>query len=395
MKPRIVFGLTTIAALGLPLILGACGGDESAFDKACGEQAAGTACTWLGLPGKQGYNDNGKHRLDTQVNQVQDMLFLPDGSAWFTDFQNYQVRRVDSEGMVSSVVGWTDPVFPGDGPLGGIPSEGGAGADWQLNHPTNLVLDKDGTVILVAWHNHKLLRINPADNWVTVIGGKGPGFAGDGEPAENALFKQLNDAVLDEEGNLYIVDQQNQRVRKIDTQGVTHTIAGTGTPGFSGDSGPGLEAEFHWGYGSNPNPSGGITYADGHLYIADSVNHRIRDMDLATEIVTTLAGTGVKGFSGDGGPAIDAQISNPHDLEIGPDGQLYIADTDNGAVRAIDLESGMIRTAVGTGVLGLTETEGLPATETQLGRTFGLAFDPEGNLYVMDSLNSRIVKVAK
>ena len=118
-------------------------------------------------------------------------------------------------------------------------------------------------------------------------------------------------------------------------------------------------------------------------------------MDLGSGLISGFAGNGVAGDAGDGGPAIQAQPSAPPDLEIGPDGDLYFADTDNGKVRAIDLDTFDIRTVVGTGKLGLDDEEGLAATETQLRRPFGIAFDPDGNLYVMDSLNSRIVKVAK
>lgn len=371
-------------------------GDDH-FTKVCEDnQQSGTACTWLGLPGDEGYNDNGLHRLKTQVNQVQDLVFMSDGTAFFTDFQNFQIRKVLPDDTVQSVVGWTDPVFPGDGPLDGIPAEGAPGADWQLNHPTNLVRLNDDSLMLVAWHNHKLLNIDPATGFVTVMAGGGAGFAGDGLPASRATrFKQLNDATIDPAGNIYIVDQQNQRVRIIDSEGIMGTIAGTGTPGFSGDGGPALEADLHWGFGSNPNPSGGIAYADDKLYISDSINHCIRMVDLEANTIDTIAGNATDGYSGDGGAATEAQLNNPHDLEIGPEGDLYIADTDNGAVRAVNLATGMIRTVAGTGELGLTEEEGLPATETLLRRPFGVAFDADENLYIMDSLNSRIVKVAR
>ena len=351
----------------------------------------------LGIAGAEGYNGNGLHRLETEVNQVQDMIFLSDGTAFFSDFQNFQIRKVrPDDNTVESVVGWTDPVFPGDGPITGIPPEGAPGADWQLNHPTNLVRLGDDSILLVAWHNHKLLHVDPETGFVTVIAGGGAGFTGDGQQASSfTRFKQVQDAAIDPEGNIYIADQQNQRVRMIATDGIISTIAGLGTPGFSGDGGPALEAELHWGFGSNPNPSGGIAYGNNTLYVADSVNHRIRVIDLATGIIDTLAGTGVEGFSGDGGAATDAQLNNPHDLELGPEGDLYVADTDNGAVRAIDLDTGMIRTVAGTGDIGLTEEEGLSATETQLRRPFGIAFDLEGNLFVMDTLNSRVVKVAR
>ncbi len=356
----------------------------------------GVACTWAGLKGENGFNGDGHHRLDTKLSQVQDLLFLDDGTAWLTDFNNFLIRRVLPDETVESVVGSTAPIFPGDGPLAGIPPGGAAGSEWQLNHPTNLLLDEDGTVLVVAWHNHKLLEIDPDTGWVTVLSGSGAGFAGDGYPAvQGALFKQPNDAVLGGDGSIYIVDQQNQRIRRIDPDGILSTIAGTGTAGFSGDGGPALEAEFWWEYGSNPNPSGGITMAGDVLYVADTANNRIRTVDLATGLVDTLAGNGEAAYAGDGGPARDASLRGPRDLEIGPDGDLYIADTDNGVVRAVDLESGTIRTVVGTGELGLDDVEALPATETMLRRPMGVAFGPDGHLYVMDTLNDRIVRVVQ
>ncbi|NIR39833.1 MAG: hypothetical protein GWO04_33675, partial [Actinobacteria bacterium] len=284
------------------------------------------------------------------------------------------------------------PVFPGDGPIGGITSEGAPGEDWQLNHPTNLLLSPEGKVIIVAWHNHKILEVDPTDGYVHATSGGGAGFSGDGGDASGALFKQLNDATYDDAGNLYILDQQNQRIRRIDTAGIIDTFAGTGDIGDGGDGGPCSAAEFYWAVGSNPNPSGGIVHHEGKLYVSDTENHRVRVIDLETGIIDAFAGTGEPGYSGDGGPAVDAAIRAPRDLEVGPDGDLYFVETDNAVVRAVDLESGEIRTVVGTGELGLGE-EGLLATETMLRRPFGLAFDPEGNLYVMDSLNNRIVKV--
>lgn len=360
----------------------------------CEGLASGHACTWLGVAGEEGFNGD-LRRQDTRVNQVQDILFLDDGTAWFTDFNNYLIRRVHPDGQVESMVGWTDPVFPGDGPLGGIPAEGAPGAEWQLNHPTNLLMQPDGSAILVvAWHNHKFLTLDPNTGYVRVECGAGAGFAGDGGPAAGALFKQPVDATYDEEGNLYLVDQQNQRIRRIDAAGAITTIAGNGTMGSSGDGGPAIDAEFAWAVGSNPNPSGGIVYHDGRLYVSDTENNRIRVIDLAAGTVDAFAGTGAPSDGGDGGPALQAGLNAPRDLEIGPDGDLYFADTNNGRIRAIDLDTNVIRSVVGTGELGLGD-EGLPATETMLRRPFGLAFDAEGNLYVMDTLNSRIVKVAR
>ena len=370
--------------------------DTSDPDRSCRELKPGHACTWVGSKAEDGFNGDGLHRRETLINQPQDLLFMPDGTAWFTDFNNFLIRRVLADGTIETMVGSTDPVFPGDGPFGGIAPGGADGSDWLLNHPTNLVLMPDGKVLVVAWHNHKLLTVDPKTGYVTVVCGGGAGFAGDGKVVSPAtLFKQVNDAPMDEAGNIYVVDQRNERIRKIDTDGIITTIAGDGTAGYSGDGGPALEAQFSWARGSNPNPSGGIVYHEGVLYISDTEADVIRAMDLADGTIAAFAGTGKGGDSGDDGPALTAQLNGPRDLEIGPDGDLYFADTDNAKVRAIDLEAGIIRTVVGTGELGIDEEEGKLATETRLRRPFGIAFDPDGNLYVMDTLNSRIVKVAQ
>ncbi len=388
----------TMTWAALSLLATGCGEGSSQSEPVdpCLDLQSGHACTWLGTKGEEGFNGDGLHRSETRIAQPQDLLFLEDGTAWFSDFNNFLIRRVLADDTVESMVGWTDPIFPGDGPLDGIPPDGAPGSEWQLNHPTNLLTNPDGSVLVVAWHNHKLLTVDPEDGFVKVVCGGGAGYAGDGElAAQSALFRQINDASYDEDENLYIVDQQNERLRKIDTDGIITTIAGTGEVGYSGDGGPGLEAEFSWAKGSNPNPSGGVVYHDGSLYISDTEQNVIRVMDLDSGEIDAFAGTGEAGYDGDGGPALEAELSAPRDLEIGPDGDLYFADTDNGAVRAIDLKSLEIRTVVGTGELGLDDEEGLPATETHLRRPFGVAFDPDGDLYVMDSLNFRIVKVAR
>ena len=318
--------------------------------------------------------DRGLHHFAWWVDDY--YTFLPDGTAWFTDFNNFLIRRVLADGTIESMVGSLDPLFPGDGPFGGITPVGAEGLDWLLNHPTNLLLQPDGNILVVAWHNHKLLTVDPTSGFVKVMCGGGAGFAGDGMvAAPSTLFKQVNDATFDEAGNIYVLDQQNERIRMIAAaDSIITTIAGDGTPGYSGDGGPALEAQFSWARGSNPNPSGGILYHDGKLYISDTEANVIRMMDLADGTIHGFAGTGEKGDGGDDGPALDAKLSAPRDLEIGPDGDLYFADTDNGKVRAIDLEAGIIRTVVGTGELGIDEEDGLLATETRLRRPFGVAF---------------------
>ncbi|HEX2689206.1 MAG TPA: hypothetical protein VHN14_21440 [Kofleriaceae bacterium] len=360
----------------------------------------GHACTWLGMPGQVGFTPDGRERMDTMIYWTMDTLFGHDGTVWFIDWNNHLVRKVTAEGKVTSVVGWNDPVFPGDGdqadPRAEFSAEGAVGTDVQLNHPTDLVELADGSILFMAWHNHKIRKIDPQTGRVSIVAGAGQGFKGDGGPAAAALFKQPSRMALDEQENIFVLDQQNQRIRRIDAKTrIITTIAGNGTQGFGGDQGPALQAMLNFEIGSNPEPSGGIAYHAGTLYVADSENSRIRRIDLQSGIITTIAGTGQNGFSGDDGPATQAMLYHPRDLEIGPDGDLYIADTDNGRVRAINLTSGTIRTVVGTDKMGLDPDDGRLATNTQLNRPFGIDFDPQGNLYVSDSLNSRILRVAR
>lgn len=378
------------AALGLALTgLVAC--SEPALP--CG--GVGIACNWLGIPGEEGFNGDGHHRLDTRLYWSMDMVFANDGTPYFIDWNNHLVRRVLADDTVETVIGWTDPVFPGDGERNGEEylAEGAEGWKVQLNHPTDMVVAPDGDILVMAWHNHKLRRFDPATGRVRIIAGGGAGFRGDGGPAEEARFKQPHAVELDSAGNIYISDQQNQRIRRITPAGAIDTIAGSGAQGFAGDGGPALDASFNWEVNSNPEPSGGLALAGDLLYISDTLNHRIRVMNLQTGIIDTVAGSGTLGYAGDGGPALEAQLSAPRDVEIGPDGDLYIVDTDNCAIRAVDLDTGIIRTVAGTGELGLDPTDGLPATETMLTRPFGITFDPDGNLYVMDTINSRILRI--
>lgn len=380
------------SALGLL----ACGGDDET--PSCDEP--GHACTWLGMPGESGFNGDGKDRLETKMYWSMDMTFGPDGTPWFIDWNNHMVRRVLPDQTVETVLGWIDPPFPGDGGPGETMPGGALGTEVQLNHPTDLAIDSDGTVLVMAWHNHKLRRLDPTSLRVSIECGAGAGYRGDGGDAKQALFRQPKALTLGPAGERYIIDQQNWRIREIDAAGVINTIAGTGAQGdrsSQGDGGPALMANLNLEAGSNPEPSGGLALDGTRLYFADTLANRIRVIDLASDppTIDAYAGTGETGLNGDGGPALAATLYHPRDIEIGPDGDLYVADTDNSVIRAISKVDGTIRTVAGTGELGLNEEEGLLATETVLRRPFGIEFDTEGNLFIADTINSRIVKVAR
>lgn len=374
------------------LALAGCG--DNAGLQVCSE-TPGNACVWAGKSGIEGFNGDGLDRRETELYWTMDMKFASDGSVWFIDWNNHLVRRVLADDTVETVVGWIDPIFPGDG-LPGMAektADGAVGTDVKLNHPTDLV-EADGKILVMAWHNHKLREVDPATGRVRILAGAGAGFTGDGMPYALATFRQPKGLEADEAGNLYILDQQNFRIRKIDkATGTMSTIAGVGMQGYEGDGGPALMAKLNFEAGSNPEPSGGLAVKAGKVYVADTLSNRIRVIDTQTGTIELFAGTGVEGGAGDGGPALQAQLAHPRDMEFGPDGNLYIADTDNNRIRMIDMTTRTITTIAGSGELGLDPTDDLPATQLKLKRPFNIDFDPAGNLYIADTINSRYLKV--
>jgi DNA-binding beta-propeller fold protein YncE len=270
---------------------------------------------------------------------------------------------------------------------------GAPGTEVVLNHPTQFVPLRDGSLTLVAWHNHKLRSYDPDTGLVTVTCGAAAGFGGDGGPARTAQLNQPSALVVAEDGTQYILDQRNQVIRSIDPEGIVSTIAGTPMmAGFDGDGGPAGDCKFSWPAGSNPPPGGGLALDGATLYVSDTLNHRIRAIDLETMVITTIAGTGEAGFSGDGEAALDAQLNFPRKLAIGPDGRLYVGDQQNHRIRAIDLHGGVIDTVAGNGEQGFTG-DGVLATETALDQPSGVTFGPDGAMYVLDTFNSRIRRV--
>ncbi|MGH7786355.1 MAG: hypothetical protein ACRERC_05775 [Candidatus Binatia bacterium] len=365
---------------------------------------AGSICTYAGTGGSS-FSGDGQDRLHTSLYWPFDIEFTPAGRRVFLDWNNHRVREILSDDTIVTIMG-TD--FVGDGPKD-LSDNTPAGADpftVDLNHPTDIQELANGDLIVAAWHNHKIRQINVSDGRVRVLLGAGAAFMGDGGPASAARVNQPPHFVLDGAGNLFLIDQRNQRIRVLygfDPErgaAIVDTVVGTGTAGFNGD-GPALATQLRFPAGGNPEPSGGIALGpDGTLYFADTNNNRIRQVVFSDPgvfkngVVTTIAGTGDKGFGGDGGPATEAQLSYPGDIEIGPDGNLYFADTDNNRVRMIDLTTGIITTVAGTGENGYAG-DGGAAVEAKLNRPFGVAFDPNGDLIIADTFNSRFRRVKR
>ncbi|MET7391854.1 NHL repeat-containing protein, partial [Streptomyces sp. NPDC005534] len=219
---------------------------------------------------------------------------------------------------------------------------------------------------------------------LTTVAGTGEeGFNGDGQPATAAQLFYPRGVAADVHGNLYIADSQSERVRKVDAEGTITTVAGTGERGFNGDDRPATTAQLD-------RPSGVAVDVHGTLYIADTYGHRVRKVD-AEGTITTVAGTGEEGFNGDDRLATTAQLCYPSAVVVDVHGILYIADTQNRRVRKVDAH-GTITTVAGTGGEGLNG-DGQPATAAELLSPRGVAVDVHGNLYIADTHGHRVRKV--
>jgi DNA-binding beta-propeller fold protein YncE len=367
----------------------ACGGDgDTSSQPACDDPA--TLCTWAGT-GEPGFDGDGHALRDSMMYWPIDVTFTSDGVGYVLDWNNHAVREVQQDGTLQTVIGtgWV-----GDGPpdMSDREAPGALGTEIDLNHPTQLLELDSGKLLLVSWHNHKLREYDRETGLAVIVCGSGAGFGGDGEAARGAMLNQPMSMVIDNEGAQFILDMRNQVIRKIDAGGVISTVAGTPqSAGYSGDGGSPLQAEFRFPAGSNPPPGGGLALdGEGRLYVSDTLNHAVRRIDFEADTIETFAGTGEAGYGGDGGPASEAMLDNPRDLQLSPDGRtLYVADELNHRVRAIDIESGEIGTVAGTGEPGY-DGEGLAPADSALNRPAGLAFDGDGNLYIADAYNHRI-----
>lgn len=304
---------------------------------------AGIITTVVGN-GERGYSGDGGPATQAALNYPSGMALGPDGSLYIADTYNQRIRRVDPAGVITTVVGkgWPPGHSGDDGPA----------AEASLYYPTGVALGSDGSLYIADRGSHRIRKVRPVDGRVdpagviTTIAGNGKSaYAGDGGPAAEAVLSWPFALAIDADGNLYIADQNNRRIRRIDTEGVITTIAGNGDWGYSGDGGPATEASLRTVYGL-------ALAADGSLYLADTKNHRIRkiqplDGRIDPEgVITTVAGNGERGYSGDGGPATAARLDSPCGVSLGADGSIYVADTNNHRIRKVSPD-GIITTIAG------------------------------------------------
>jgi uncharacterized protein (TIGR03437 family) len=262
----------------------------------------------------------------------------------------------------------------------GFSGDGGPAVGAQLYNPSCVAVDSAGNLYICDSENYRVRKVS--NGVITTVAGNGtPGHSGDSGPATNAQLNGVSGIAVDSAGNLYIADEFNNRVRKV-SNGVITTVAGDGTPGFSGDSGPAISAELN-------GPSAVAVDSAGNLYICDAGNSRVREVSNGT--ITTLVGTGTAGYTGDNGPAATAGVSYPSGVAVDSVGNIYICDSGNDTVR--EISNGVIATVAGNGTPGFSGDNG-PATGAQLAQPKGIAVNSAGDLLIADFGNDRIRQVA-
>lgn len=268
----------------------------------------------------------------------------------------------------------------------GYSGDGGPATEAGLQYAFGVATGTDGKVYVADTYSHRIRVIDSATGVITTIAGNGiAGYSGDGGPATQASLAYPYSLTVDDGGNLFIADTFNHRVRHVNAQtGVITTIAGSGQEGFTGDG----QAQA---VALNRPTAVALDGQDG-LYVADSLNNRVRRVALSSGTIATVAGTGEARFSGDGGPATQAALSDPFGVALDSGRNLYISDLHNQRIRRVDRQSGIISTIAGNGEEGLTG-DGGPASQATMNRPSGITVDASDNVYLADSANNRVRRI--
>ncbi len=332
--------------------------------------------------GKAGYAGDGGKATEATLNQPFGVIVGPAGNVWFCDTNNHAIRRVDREtGLITTAVGTGKKGYSGDG---------GKAPEVTMNEPYEIRFHQDGDLFWVERLNHIVRKMDSKTSIVTTVAGSGKaGFSGDGGPASEAMMNQPHSIQFDAEGkSLYICDISNNRIRVVDMDsGNIDTFCGTGKAAATEDG-----AEV----GKNTSLKGPRALdisSDGDLWLATREGNQVFRIDMSTKRIHHIAGTGTKGFSGNGGPAKDATLSGPKGVAISPDGRwIHLADTESHTVRSIDTSQNppTLELIAGDGKKGDGPDSPYPLN-CRMARLHGIGIDPKtGDLYIGDSETNKV-----
>ncbi|HEX6889354.1 MAG TPA: hypothetical protein VF141_01630 [Chryseolinea sp.] len=346
----------------------------------------GNITTIAGIAGEFDCSGDGGPALSANLGFVTGITVDPSGNIYFVDGAANVVRKIDrTSGIISTVAG----TFLGFNVIDPTPSkgDGGPAIDAHLRSPYGVAVDAAGNIYVADTGNNVVRKISASGIISTIAGSPDSyGYTGDGALAKDAQLYGPYDVAVDKDNNIYVVDSQNAVIRKIAAgTGIITTVAGSGPDhtGFAGDHGLAIDA-----YLDTPQ---GVTLDNvGNLYIVDSGNNAIRKVDASTGIITTIAGTGQWGYDGDGKQAVHAKLYAPSRVAVDELGDVYIADQGSHVIRKITKATGVINTLAGTAGIAGYSGDGGPAVDARLSSPQGVAVDSEGNVFMTESGNSVI-----
>ncbi len=336
---------------------------------------AQTISTYAGT-GTGGFYGDGGAATAAQIYLPYGLAVDASNNLYICDQQNERIRKVSASGIITTIAGNGTAAYGGDG---------GAATAAQFNDPAGVVVDASNNVYVADRVNNRIRKITPAGIISTFAGIGSAGYSGDGAAATAAQVNDPWGIGIDPSGNIYIADRGNNSIRKVNTSGVISTVAGYGSYGYSGDGAAATAAKMRY-------PTSVTADGSGNIFIADEFNNCIRKVD-PSGIITTFVSTGTTsgGYSGDGGPATAAQVNFPRGVALDAAGNLYIDDLGNHRIRKVST-SGIISTVAGLGTAGFSG-DGGAATAAQLNSPYGIALDASGDLFISDEVNHRVRKV--
>jgi streptogramin lyase len=324
--------------------------------------------------GKAASTGDGGPASSAQVNDPYGLVRGPDGALWFCEHNGNRIRKIATDGTISTVAGTGVKDYEGDG---------GPALKATLNLPHELRFDQAGNLFIADTGNNAIRRIDKKTGIITTIaGGRPAGYSGDGGPANAATFKGPHSLQFGPDGSLYVCDVGNHAIRRIDAHtGVISTVAGTGRPGPTPDGAPIAGTPLN-------NPRSLDVDANGDLWLVTREGNQVFQLDLHAKRIRLVAGTGKLGFTGNGGPASEATLSGPKGIAVDKAGNIWLADTESHTVRRVDAKTGVIEVLAGNGTKG--DGPNGESVACALNRPHGVFVDADGSIFIGDSEANRI-----